>query len=162
MSVSSDQGRSGELRQRLEEWPDEAPMGWRPNVGSVLVGRVVRYEHAGSTYGPCWVCVVEEPESGHLIIVWLSAKVLITEFKRKKPKPGEMIGIKRLSDAEKGYQRFVLLVAGREEAEGVPDLDEPPAPGDVPPSGPPVADAPTADAITFSSEALAGEDDLPF
>ncbi len=76
--------------------------------------------------------------------------------------PGEMIGIKQLSDAEKGYKRFALIVEGREEAEGVPDLDEPPSPADVPLSKPPVADVPTDDAMASSSEVLAGEDDLPF
>ncbi len=161
MSGNSDRGKLDDLRRRLQEWPDEAPKSWRPNVGSTLVGRVVRYDRAESSYGPCWICLIEELESGDVITIWLSATVLLSEFQRKKPKPGETIGVKRLSDAEKGYKRFALLVEGREEAEAVPDFDEIPPPGDVPP-GEPLADAPTDDAMAFSSEALAGEDDLPF
>ena len=162
MSVSGERGKRGDLRQRLEDWPDEAPRSWRPNIGSVLVGRVVRYDRAESSYGPCWICLIEELESGDVVTIWLSATVLLSEFQRKKPKPGEMIGIRRLSDAEKGYKRFALIVEGREEAEGVPDFDALPAPGDVPPGEPPFEDPPADDAMAPSSEALAGEDDLPF
>jgi hypothetical protein len=158
MSVSSDEGKRGDLRQRLEEWPDEAPRSWRPNIGSVLVGRVIRYDRAESSYGPCWVCVVEEPESGDFITIWLSATVLMAEFKRKKPTPGEMIGVKRPSVVEKHYERFRLIVVARETAEGIPDFDESP-PGDVPPGEPP---APTDDTMAFSSEALSREGSLSF
>ena len=155
MSVSGERGKRDVPRRRLEELLGEMPRSWRPEVGAVLVGQAVRYDRAESTDGSCWLCVLEEPTTGDLITIFLSA----SELESEKPMPGEMIGIKRLPAAEKGRKKFSLIVVAREAAEGIPDLDEISPP--VPPGEPPFADAPTDDVMPFSGEALSG-DDNPF
>ena len=114
MSVSGERGKSDDQQRRLEEVLDAMPKSWRPWVGAVLVGQVVRYDRAESPDGSCWLCVLEEPETGDLITIFLSA----SELESEKPTPGEMIGVK--PDAEEGHKQFRLIVVGR-----VP-LGEPP------------------------------------
>ena len=48
--------------------------------------------------------------------------VLIDQFKKLRPKPGERVGIKRVADSEKGYARYVVKVDRPEEIQ-VPDWD---------------------------------------
>ena len=120
------------LKERLYDYDPELPKSWRPTPGSMLVGTVRRYDHAETAYGPRWICVLED-ESGESVAVWLSHTVLLGEFKEKRPKPGERIGIRRLDDAAKGYARYVVLVEGREPEAEVPDFDEFCELGDVAP-----------------------------
>ncbi len=110
------------LRDQLQDYDPELPRSWRPRPGSVLVGTVRRYDRAESAYGPRWICVLQEDESDESVGVWLSHTVLLGEFKQKRPKPGERIGIRRLDDSPKGYARYVLLVEGREPESEVPDF----------------------------------------
>ncbi len=60
------------LKQRVEEAIDELPRSWEPWVGSTLVGEAVAYdpEEAG---GSCWLVVAEEPATGDLVTLLLSA-----------------------------------------------------------------------------------------
>ncbi|MFQ5845357.1 MAG: hypothetical protein ACE5JG_10270 [Planctomycetota bacterium] len=140
---------SDNLRKRLEQLDPQLPRSWRPRPGSILVGTVRRYDRAESAYGPRWICIVEEQETGEPVGVWISHKVLDSEFKAKRPRPGERIGIRRLDDSEKGYARYVLLVEGRSLEREVPDFEELSEPGDVPPE-------------ELAAAALQAEDDLPF
>ncbi len=121
------------LRDQLQDYDPELPRSWRPQPGNVLVGTVRRYDRAQSVYGPRWICVLQEDESGDSVGVWLSHTVLLGEFKDKRPKVGERIGIRRLDDSDKGYARYVLLVEGREPESEVPDFGSLDDLGDVVP-----------------------------
>ena len=134
MSVNGERGKRDDQQRRLEEALDGMPRSWQPWVGSVLVGQAVPFDRAESTDGSCWLCVVEEPETGDLITILLSANVLQDEFESEKPTPGEMVGVK--PDAEEGHKQFRLVVVGRTR------------PGE-PPMG-------------FSGEAPASQANLPF
>ena len=125
---------SRDLRAELEEYTAEHPTSWRPKPGSILVGTILRYDRGESAYGLRWIAVLKEEETGDPVSVWLNHKVLLEEFRRKRPKPGERIGIRRLEDAEKGYARYAVRV-DRDEPE-VPNFDELSSPGDVPPQEP--------------------------
>ena len=52
------------LRDQLQDYDAELPRSWRPRPGSVIVGTVKRYDRAESAYGPRWICVLQEDESG--------------------------------------------------------------------------------------------------
>ena len=139
------------LRDQLQDYDAELPRSWRPMPGSVIVGTVRRYDRGESAYGPRWICMLHEDESGDAVGVWLSHTVLLGEFKDKRPKVGERIGIRRLDDSEKGYARYVLLVDGREPASEVPDFGSLGDVGDVAPED---REALAADVLDVAPDAL--------
>lgn len=170
----SNRAAGRDLRGELEDFDGEYPESWIPRVGDILVGTVRRYDSGTTDYGTYPIAVIED-EKGAERGVWLLHTVLREEFKEKRPKPGERVGVKRLPDSEKGYKRYALRV-DRDEPE-VPDFDGFADPGDVPPGdreellegeSPPESslgfqgrEEPEEEA-DFSAAALEGEDDLPF
>lgn len=114
-----------DLHHELETWSDEPARAWKPEVGDVLVGELVAYRQGQGAYGPAWVAHVREEGSGELRACWLFHAVLLDEFRRLRPKPGERVGIRRLEDGGKvgaRYRRFALVVDRPVEAE-VPDFE---------------------------------------
>lgn len=121
----------------------------------MLVGEIVRYETGMTEYGEAPIVVVANEDNGELLSVWLLHQVLLSEFQKLKPKPGERVGIKRLADdPERRYRRYAVRV-DREDA-GVPDLDRYSA-GDVAPDH-------VEETVQRSRRAALQdeEDDLPF
>lgn len=166
----TDAGRR-DLRGELEDF-DGYPESWRPDVGEIIVGEVLRYDSGHTEYGEYPIAVLRDKSTGEERGVWLMHTVLRDEFEEKRPKPGERVGIKRLPDADKGYKRYAVRV-DRDEPE-MPEFDDYAEPGDVPPQDrealreeersfqekPASAEDPGDE---FSEEALTGgEDDLPF
>ena len=119
------------LREELENCDGEFPTSWRPEIGDVLVGRLVRYDRATTQFRECNIAVIEDEDAGEVWSVWLLHAVLISEFKKQMPRPGERLGIKRLPDSHKGYKRYFLRV-DRDNPDipefGDPQLDEAPGP----------------------------------
>ena len=149
-----------DFREELEAFDGTFPEGWRPKVGDVLVGKILRHDKGSTDYGECKICRMEDEEAGEPRAVWIFHTVLLDEFKKKLPKVGERIGIKRLPDAAKGYRRYVLWV-DREEPD-VPDFSRF-GPPDPPERGEAAAGGSHGDEDSeFTDEAPAGEDDLPF
>lgn len=154
-------GEGDPFRQALEEDEGEFPDAWMPKPGEMLVGTLVRYERAATSYGPCSIAVVMDEQSGQLWAVWLLHHVLRGEFAALRPVPGERIGLKRLPDAENAhgqrYRRWLLRVDRRGEDQAVPDFEE----GAAPKSSAPVhqeAPRPTPP----SSASYPADDGLPF
>ena len=137
-----------DLRSELSEFDGKYPESWIPKVDDILVGTVVRYESGSTEYGPCPIVVVEDEEKKELRSVWLLHAVLRSEFQKKRPRPGERVGIKRLPDAKIDYKRYALWV-DREEPE-IPDFSQFAPAGDVSPE----------DQARLSVDE--GSDDLPF
>jgi len=135
-----------DLRRELEAEPDEYPASWVPKPGDLITGEVVRYTEGTTSFGRSPIAVLRDDESGELRSVWLLHAVLRNEFAEQKPKPGERIGIKRLSDHAKGYKRYRLRVDRGQAEPEVPDfaayeapidaLEDPPQPK-RPPAGAP-------------------------
>lgn len=81
---------------------------WRPDDDTAegvhdnpLFGSFLRMESATTSFGPCWVMVLDQhaegaPASGEEVAVWLLHTVLQNELARAKPKPGEELAIKYL------------------------------------------------------------------
>lgn len=133
--------KSRDLRTELENFDGEFPESWIPKVGEILVGTFMRYEPGYTSYGPCNIAVVRDDESGEERSVWLLHTVLRSEFAKRRPKPGEYLGIKRLSDdGDKRYKRYALRV-DRKEGDG-PDFEkfEKPGAADVDQEDGPVKD----------------------
>jgi len=141
-----------DLRQELDEFDGQLPVSWIPAVGDILVGTVARYDSGTTHFGTYPICVVHDEQTGQEMSIWIFHHVLLDEFRKRRPKVGERVGVKRLQDAQTAdgqrYRRYAVRV-DREEAD-VPDLDQYSAPADAPPPEP----EPTV--------AQRLDDDLPF
>ncbi len=119
-----------DLRTELENFDGEFPESWILKVGEILVCTFIRYEPGYTSYGPCKIAVVRDEESGEERSVWLLHAVLRREFARQRPKPGDRLGIKRLSDdGDKRYKRYALRVDRK--GGDAPDFEEFEKPGDA-------------------------------
>ena len=83
---------------------------WWPDPGGTLMGTIVcNYErvHEGRTVPVCRVL----NEDRELFDVWVERVVLVSEFKRLNPQPGDSIAIKYLGKhPEKLYRMFKAIV----------------------------------------------------
>ena len=131
---SATQGCGRDLRDELEKFDGTYPESWRPEVGEILVGTIVRYETGSTNYGSYPICVVRDEQSGAERSVWLLHAVLRDEFEKQKPLPGERCGIKRLPDSDKNYKRYVVRI-DRDQPD-LPDFSQFAPAGDVPPEEP--------------------------
>jgi hypothetical protein len=102
------------LQQELEADNGVFPESWKPKPGDSIVGTLLRYDTGPTSWGDRRIAVLKieanESHGEYLCGVWLSHKVLVDQFKRLRPEPGELVGIKRLPDADKGYARYVVKV----------------------------------------------------
>jgi hypothetical protein len=87
-----------DLFQELEDYTGEFPPAWKPEPGDVLVGKVVRYDRGFTVYGEVRTVTIER-DNGERVAVWLSSTVLLNEFAKQKPKPGERVGERLLAYA---------------------------------------------------------------
>jgi hypothetical protein len=110
------------------------------NEGDTIIGIFKRVEKGPTQFGPRAIVVLEEvDEVGDELIgtgversVWLMHTVLFNQFDRLRPKPGELVGIRRLADqVQKGgrvagrsaYKNFVVKrLGGDERSDGGWDL----------------------------------------
>ena len=99
-----------DLRKELEMIGDEPSRTWHPEVGDVIVGRLVTYDQGSTKFGECRIAVLQEEPTDELCEVWLGHAVLKNEFERQQPTVGERVGIRRLADSDKGYKRYKLLI----------------------------------------------------
>lgn len=102
------------------------PESWKPEVGEEIVGELIEYREGKARHGAAQIAVIREDGTDTPRAVWLFHTVMLAEFKRLKPKPGERLAIRRLEDGQKGehpYRRFAVVV-DREEHQGeLPDFD---------------------------------------
>lgn len=133
-----------DLRSELERW-DGYPESWRPEPGEVLIGTVSRYTTAFATWRGVErehpIAVVRDEESGAEVSVWLIHKVLLEEFRKLRPRPGERVGLRYIGlDKVGGYHRYLVRVDRPEEE--VPDLDRFAARAEAEQTDPGVSDRP--------------------
>ena len=154
---------------------EEYGAGWFPDnpandCPKTLVGTVRTYNQGplSEFTGECpWICTVEDRDE-KLWSVWLNKTVLISEFERHRPMPGERIVIRYRGRAEKASRtgaqpaHLYTVTVDREQALPAfltdsserPALNEPDVPIDNAelPAPPPVADA----------EVIEDDDRIPF
>lgn len=111
-----------DLRAELESYDSTLPESWKPDPGDILEGILARYEEVDAGHGPKKIAIIDNQDTGKFSAVWLSPKVLFSEFEKYRPRPGEHIAIKRFADHEKGYKVYKLVV-DREVTEEPPDFD---------------------------------------
>ena len=110
-----------DLRQPDRNEQDR-PSSWQHAPGSEIIGTLVRYEKAQTKNGEKIVAHIRPDEGGPVVAVWLSATVLMSEFKKHRPRPGERLSVKRHADhPTKGYQVWSVLVDRPE----VPSIEVP-------------------------------------
>jgi hypothetical protein len=90
---------------------------WNPEVGEFLVAEFLRYEsrYSKKMNSDVKVAVARELDTNKLWSIWLSREVLRSEFERKAPRDGDLIGVKYHgrkvnSDGSEGYHRYSLEV----------------------------------------------------
>ena len=106
-----------DLRGELEQDDGKPTPAWKPEVGDILVGKILRFEsvtlRAKAGEGPrrVVVAIVADEKSGTEIGIWVSTTSLIEAFEEQRPMVGDRIGVKRLPAPEGvSYKRFRLMV----------------------------------------------------
>ena len=123
------------FRQAAEQDTGSYPEAWIPNVGDLLVGKVIEYSEGSTKHGSYNIATVRDEDSGKPRAVWLMHKVLEDEFRRHQPKIGERISIKRHEDGCTAtgtkYHRYRVRVD--RPAARTPDFDKFTRADDIPP-----------------------------
>jgi hypothetical protein len=89
-----------EFERALLDDDGSIPESWKPEVGEMIVGTLVRCEEVRTDYGTPLVAVLDEGGDGNpasFKAVWITSKVLMSEFTKRAPKIGERVGVKRLA-----------------------------------------------------------------
>lgn len=82
--------RVAALHERAEE---PLPESWQPKAaGDELVGKFVRLDRGATSYGPCWIVVLESlKKPGEFASIWLFHTALKNQFNKARPEVGELI-----------------------------------------------------------------------
>lgn len=102
------------LRTQMEQ---ERPATWRPKEdGAEIVGRFVRLERGVTTHGDAWIVVLESIRiPGRFAAVWLFHKMLLGEFDRTRPRPGDLVLIRyegiKAPEGDGGHEYHTWRVA---------------------------------------------------
>ena len=93
---------------------------WRPQPGDVVSGVLVEIEAHEGKFGSYPLLTLETDDGSEMAVHAFHA-VLRSELARKRPQPGDVIGVKFLGDmAGKGYQGYRVRV---ERATPAPEVD---------------------------------------
>jgi hypothetical protein len=89
------------------------PETWQSAPGDELIGTVVRYERVDTRNGEKIVAHIRPDDGSPVVAIWLGT-VLMSEFKRLRPRPGERVGVKRHEDGRSKaghvYQVWSVIV----------------------------------------------------
>ncbi len=101
-----------DLREALDNAPDEGAGIWRPNVGDELIGTVVaRDEVVSKMDGKPQPRLVIESEEGSLFHVFGGAKMLARKILETDPQPGDRVAIRRMPGVPgKNFHVYKMVV----------------------------------------------------
>ncbi|MGH7540178.1 MAG: hypothetical protein ACRELC_04175 [Gemmatimonadota bacterium] len=106
----------------VEDRLDRVPTAWRPDEGDRLIGTVVEVGERESRYGGTYPLVVVATDAGEELVVHAYHTVLMDELSQQRPRRGDRIGMAYLGrDAERGYERYRVVVEHGEETDAEPD-----------------------------------------
>jgi hypothetical protein len=106
-------------------------LAWEPNVGDIIVGSVMSYDTRKGYQGrEVFVVTLEvenpAPDGPKVVDVWLTRTVLLGEFKKLRPAPGERVGIAycgpQAREEGEDYELYKVTV-DREGDGAVPDFE---------------------------------------
>lgn len=104
------------FRQNIEEFDGFPPAIVFDEVGTLVIGHVVRYSEGNSEYGLYPICVVADEDSGDEVSLHLFHYVLARKFAELAPAPGERVAVKYLGkkdgkdSAHDAYKNFEVRV----------------------------------------------------
>lgn len=89
MSTGYDE-RIAALHEKAKE---PLPESWQPTKpGDELAGIFVRLDRGTTSYGPCWIVVLEDIKTpGTFTSIWLFHTALINQFKKARPEVGQLV-----------------------------------------------------------------------
>ncbi|MFC1530668.1 hypothetical protein ACFL5T_00180 [Gemmatimonadota bacterium] len=159
------------LYEKINATPDALPVSWKPQDGDVIVGTVAGYQQGEGVYGPVTILLLDEEDregkpTGDRVSVWLVHTMLWGEVRRLRPKPGERLAIRRLSDnPNKSYKRYTVLVDRQNDqsTSWTPDWEksDPALAAGLRSNGSGPADSPDPES-GFGDDLSDAVDDLPF
>jgi hypothetical protein len=103
---------------------------WDPQPGEFLIAEFRHFEsrYSKKMNDDVRVAIVRELDTNKLFAIWLSREVLRSEFERKSPREGDIVGVKyfgrkKNADGTDGYHRYSLEVdrLGRAPVSAPPD-----------------------------------------
>ncbi len=95
-----------DLEQEAAGFNDEPPEPWKPSVGEYVVGTVISIDIRSTKHDEEVPVLVLETADRRRVAVWALWTVLRNELKRVGVQVGDVISIRRLKDADKGYRRY--------------------------------------------------------
>lgn len=95
--------------EEMKEW--EEPQSFIFEEGAILTGKILYFEESLTEYGPHPVVVVETAD-GKTWKIRAFHKVLKSKLERLNPRPGDILTVRRLADAEH-YKNYAVKVGGR-------------------------------------------------
>jgi hypothetical protein len=107
------------IAERLESNAE----AWKPEEGAKLIGTVVETDERESKHGN-YPLVVVETDDGDEIAVHCFHTVLKNEVERKRPEPGDLIGIVYRGLSAKGYESYKVVLERGKEKQGRVGVDE--------------------------------------
>jgi hypothetical protein len=88
------------LYERAQADDGERPPYWSPEPGEILTGRLLYYSEGVTSIGERRIAVVERHPDGEVVSVWLMKSVLISEFDRLNPQPGDGVVVKYFGERQ--------------------------------------------------------------
>lgn len=91
--MSADTGFDERIAALHDKAEEPLPESWKPTKpGEELAGTFVRLDKGTTSYGPCWIVVLESvKEPGKYASIWLFHTALLNQFKKARPTVGQLV-----------------------------------------------------------------------
>lgn len=110
-----------DLRYELQTDTGALPAAWAPEVGDMLVGRIVSIADSVTQFGPCLTVIVEEDGTETQKTLRIGPACLRTLWQKHQPGEGDKIGVKRIASPQgKTWKNFTMIVERAEESGAYP------------------------------------------
>jgi len=102
-----------DLRQALDDEPDDDAPSWKPDIGDEIIGRVVRRDQIANKFKPDVPTerLVLETDDGDARTIYANHAVLRNKIQKLDPHIGDRIAIRREpDDPDKKYAKYKVVV----------------------------------------------------
>jgi len=93
MTATETEGYDERIAALHDRADEPLPESWQPTgPGDEIVGKFTRLDKGTTSYGPCWIVVLESiKQPGNYRSVWLFHTALQNQFNKARPQQGELI-----------------------------------------------------------------------